>query len=110
LAKPQRQVLSRAPLVPAYRPPLAGAHSFADRPNRPDPLMEFDVQKNRMRIIFIAEYADGSKEQFYVDPWALKNGDQAAFNLARDQQRIGLLKLGEIQKVYRDPAIAYFKR
>jgi hypothetical protein len=62
------------------------------------------------RIVFIAEYDDGSKQQFQIDRWALKSGEHVAWLVAGERQRDGFLKAGEIIRVYRDPAIAYLER
>ncbi len=59
------------------------------------------------KIIFVAEYDDGSTEHFEIPSTTLARGDQVALTIARERQEDGLLKLGKIVRVYRDPAIAY---
>jgi hypothetical protein len=59
------------------------------------------------RIIFFAEYDDGSTEHFEIPSTALARGDHVALMIARESQQEGRLKLGKIVRVYRDPAIAY---
>jgi hypothetical protein len=61
------------------------------------------------RIVFIAEYDDGTKEQFQIDHWAASRGGHVAWLVAGERQRDGFLKAGEIIRVYRDPAIAYLE-
>jgi hypothetical protein len=64
----------------------------------------------RPRVVFIAEYEDGSQESFTIDQWALRTGDHVASIVAGERQREGSLKAGKIGRVYRDPAIAYLER
>ena len=59
------------------------------------------------RIIFFAEYDDGSRQHFEIPSTTLSRGDHVALRIAREWQREGDLKLGNIVRVYRDPAIAY---
>ena len=64
------------------------------------------------KIVFIAEYEDGSKERFDIDRFTLGRGDHVARVVAGELQREPIwkerrLKPGNIVRVYRDPAISY---
>jgi hypothetical protein len=59
------------------------------------------------KIVFIAEYEDGSKRHFEIDRTTLRGGDLVATMVARECQDDGRLPLGKIVRVYRDPAISY---
>lgn len=46
-------------------------------------------------IAFIAEYEDGSKEPFLIDPYTLNRGDHVARVIARELQQVDKLKPGK---------------
>jgi hypothetical protein len=50
---------------------------------------------------FIAEYEDGSKAYFGIDPAILQNDDQIALAIANERQRKGTLKRGNIIRAYK---------
>jgi hypothetical protein len=52
-------------------------------------------------VTFVAEYKDGTKEYFRIDPGTLERGDHVARIIAREWQVEGKLKKDEINRVYR---------
>jgi len=52
-------------------------------------------------IYFIAEYEDGSKGYFGIDPAILQNGEEIALIIASERQREGTLKGGKIIRAYK---------
>ena len=57
-------------------------------------------------LAFVAQYHDGSFGEFAVDALTLLRGNYRACDAARQRQKEGRLKLGEIVLVYRDRRLA----
>jgi hypothetical protein len=59
------------------------------------------VGKRRKLVVFVVTFADGTTARIVIDSTQLLRGDQAAYTIAAERKKAGLLRDKEIKSIRR---------